>query len=74
MTKTIDVELACEGLKDAVSTWEQVSDVLPCANRRTAKELKSLRLKKARIHTSICFAFVIMLLFGGLRDFELRIC
>ena len=48
MTKTIGVELACEGLKKAVSTWEQVSGVFLYANRRTAKELNALGLKEGR--------------------------
>ena len=37
VTKRIGIYLAREGLEDAESTWEQVSDVFPSANRRTAK-------------------------------------
>ena len=48
VTTTMAVELTCEGWEEAVSTWEPVSDVFLYAKGRSAKKLKSLRLKADR--------------------------
>ena len=70
------VELVCEGLEEAVSTWEPVSGVFLYANRRPARELKALRLRADQSSAdpySDMFAFVIMLWFVGVQDLKLHI-